>query len=311
MRSIEAEISARLQRLARVFDVEQLLSQPVSQRDVGRYYNDSYWMYKLFHTRSGALHFPVNWNGKLDESGLYEQPEMVQTLIDYTRPKAVLELASGKGFNSAFLAERNPEIRFTGIDLTLAHLREAKRRARGVPNLTFHFGNFQDLQFQDASFDGAFVVESLCHATDMRRALSEACRVIRPGGWLLVIDGCRKPGFNELSCEIRRAARLVEVGVALPPVAIIDDWLEVASAQGFEVASVQEITRSMLPQLRRFEVMARLYFLLPPAARLANKLLPADATKNAMTGYLLPLTIRIGAQGYYAVTLRRPGRPSR
>jgi len=44
------------------------------------------------------------------------------------------------------------------------------------------------LPFADGSFDAAYATESLEHAVDIGKAVDEMCRVVRPGGRIVVID---------------------------------------------------------------------------------------------------------------------------
>ncbi len=45
-----------------------------------------------------------------------------------------------------------------------------------------------DLPFKTAAFDAAYATESLEHAVDIDRAVAEMCRVVKPGGRIVIID---------------------------------------------------------------------------------------------------------------------------
>jgi malonyl-CoA O-methyltransferase len=45
-----------------------------------------------------------------------------------------------------------------------------------------------DLPFADSTFDFAYATESLEHAVDIEGAVNEMCRVLRPGGKLVIVD---------------------------------------------------------------------------------------------------------------------------
>jgi ubiquinone/menaquinone biosynthesis C-methylase UbiE len=49
-------------------------------------------------------------------------------------------------------------------------------------------GAMTELPFDDESFDCAYATESLEHAVEIGRAVSEICRVVRPGGRIAIID---------------------------------------------------------------------------------------------------------------------------
>jgi ubiquinone/menaquinone biosynthesis C-methylase UbiE len=45
-----------------------------------------------------------------------------------------------------------------------------------------------ELPFEDGWFDGAYATESLEHAVEIEKAVAEMCRVVKPGGRIVVID---------------------------------------------------------------------------------------------------------------------------
>ncbi|HEV7400609.1 MAG TPA: class I SAM-dependent methyltransferase [Solirubrobacterales bacterium] len=99
-----------------------------------------------------------------------------------------LETACGTGLVSRALAGKVGSL--TGVDLTPAMLKEAKRGAadEGIENVEFAVGDATALEFPDASFDGAVTRLSLHHIPLPGRVLAEMARVVRPGGWIVVGD---------------------------------------------------------------------------------------------------------------------------
>ncbi len=49
-------------------------------------------------------------------------------------------------------------------------------------------GSLLALPFRDGAFDAAYATESLEHAVEIPAAVSEMCRVLKPGGRLVIID---------------------------------------------------------------------------------------------------------------------------
>ena len=66
-----------------------------------------------------------------------------------------------------------------------------KRQELGadLPNLTFVEGDARSLPLDDGSFDVLVFHTTLCHVPGVELALSEALRVLRPGGLLAAFDG--------------------------------------------------------------------------------------------------------------------------
>jgi SAM-dependent methyltransferase len=72
------------------------------------------------------------------------------------------------------------------VDVQEDRIKEAA--SRGLANATFHAFNGRDLDFPDDSFDGAFVNEVPEHVIDEQASLREIHRVLRPGGYLVLIS---------------------------------------------------------------------------------------------------------------------------
>jgi ubiquinone/menaquinone biosynthesis C-methylase UbiE len=97
----------------------------------------------------------------------------------------VLEIGCGTGLSfSHFFTEA----RVTAIDIDDDFLARAHARAAEHPNVTVARADAQALPFADASFDTVVACLVFCSIPSASRALSEARRVLRPGGSLRLIE---------------------------------------------------------------------------------------------------------------------------
>lgn len=98
------------------------------------------------------------------------------------------DLGVGDGLLTLMLAEVADVV--TAVDLSPAMLAQLLNRARkrGIGNIEIVEGEIEDLPLPDASHDVVVLSQALHHARDPLRALTEAHRVLVPGGRVLLID---------------------------------------------------------------------------------------------------------------------------
>jgi ubiquinone/menaquinone biosynthesis C-methylase UbiE len=109
----------------------------------------------------------------------------VQLILEYLgglNGKRVLDVGSGKGRFTRVLVERYPQARAIAFDLAEAMLRQVPR---GIGTCA---GSMTALPFGNEAFHCAYATESLEHAVDIATAIAEMCRVVKPGGRIVIID---------------------------------------------------------------------------------------------------------------------------
>jgi ubiquinone/menaquinone biosynthesis C-methylase UbiE len=106
--------------------------------------------------------------------------QMATPLLDavsVTRGVHLLDVATGPGYVAAAAATRGAEV--VGVDFAPAMVAEARRR---YPAVGFREGDAENLPFPEASFEAVTMNFGLLHLGRPERALTEAHRVLRPGG---------------------------------------------------------------------------------------------------------------------------------
>jgi SAM-dependent methyltransferase len=98
----------------------------------------------------------------------------------------VADLGCGTGYTAAALAPHVKTV--VGVDQSAAMLGAARKRTADFPNVDLRQGSLEALPLDDDSVDAVLLVLALTYVTDPQRALSEASRVLRSGGRVVVVD---------------------------------------------------------------------------------------------------------------------------
>eukprot|EP00965_Chrysotila_dentata_P218888 6190825-Pleurochrysis_carterae.AAC.2 len=97
-----------------------------------------------------------------------------------------LDLATGPGEPSKMLAEAFPRATIYASDVSEDMLDKARWRMQGLSNVEYGIVDMQDMsQFPDASFDVVTACYGFMFPENRQKAVSEAFRVLRPGGTLI------------------------------------------------------------------------------------------------------------------------------
>jgi ubiquinone/menaquinone biosynthesis C-methylase UbiE len=100
----------------------------------------------------------------------------------------VLDVACGRGKSSFMTHCLHAQASIVGLDLLKPNIDVARFLFGCSPRLSYQTGNAMDLEFADEQFDRVQCIEAAFHFPDRSRFLNEACRVLKPGGRLVVID---------------------------------------------------------------------------------------------------------------------------
>jgi ubiquinone/menaquinone biosynthesis C-methylase UbiE len=109
----------------------------------------------------------------------------------------VLDIGSGAGGADVVLVQEHGAGAVTGIDVEPGLIDRAAERARTLgldDRISYRLVEPGPLPMPDASFDVVFSKDSIIHVRDKELLFSEAFRVLRAGGLLLVSDWLRGDG---------------------------------------------------------------------------------------------------------------------
>ena len=123
------------------------------------------------------------------ENRMAEMREYVREAVSFLSDGArVLEIAPGPGYFSIELA-KSGNYTVTGMDISADFVKICRANAqREKARVEFVEGNVSAMPFADNSFDFIFCSAAFKNFKDPAQALREMCRVLAPGGVVLIID---------------------------------------------------------------------------------------------------------------------------
>ncbi|HEX7456412.1 MAG TPA: class I SAM-dependent methyltransferase [Candidatus Nanoarchaeia archaeon] len=307
MNDSRLELENRIKKIDTVFDLNSIISRKVNTTTITSYYNRNKLAYWLFHSRVGFVHMGISRGTEYNQNDLLEQPKIVAKYIRRLTTRNVLELGTGKGSSSFYLAKRFPKVRFDGVDLPKGQLDVAKKAAEEIPNFHPAECDFHDLsRYSDNQFDVVFAIESLCHSSRKGKVFKEVRRVLKLGGVFIVIDGYLGRPVESLTYDERLAKRLTERGMMVGGFEYYGDVLIKIKHAGFTIIEEGDVTRFIIPTLRRFENLAsKTLFDHPKLGHLIVKFLPDEFSANAVAAYLMPLLVDLGVAKYIILVVRK------
>lgn len=120
-------------------------------------------------------------------------------MMDWLAPRAgqrLLDVAGGTGDVAFRFLKRAPEAQAVVLDLTESMLLAGRQRAEAEAlndKLDWLVGDAMALPFANNSFDVYTISFGIRNVTRIEEALSEAARVLRPGGRLMVLEFSQLP----------------------------------------------------------------------------------------------------------------------
>ncbi|MTB51038.1 methyltransferase domain-containing protein [Lewinella sp. W8] len=143
---------------------------------------EAYWFYRYLSVFYDKLVNPLFWTESMREKALdlgYWDPEDEEDLT-------VIDVGSGTGFTTEGIVRRVPARNVTCVDQSPHQMSHAREKA-ALANCSFRLGDAENLPFPDDQFDRYVSAGSIEYWPDPQRGVNEAYRVIKPGGWAMLI----------------------------------------------------------------------------------------------------------------------------
>ena len=113
-------------------------------------------------------------------------------------PQVILDVATGTGDFAILAAKRLDPDRIIGVDISEGMMEVAREKVKrvGLDNVIYFMkDDCTALSFETGTFDAVTVAYGARNFEDLEAGLCEMCRVLRPGGHLMLVELTTPPRF--------------------------------------------------------------------------------------------------------------------
>jgi ArsR family transcriptional regulator len=113
---------------------------------------------------------------------------LVEALLRLMPPMVIADLGAGEGSLSQLLAQRATQVIAVDNSEKMVEFGSDLARRHDIANLEYRLGDLERVPIESGTIDLAFFSQSLHHAPHPERAISEAHRILKPGGRIAILD---------------------------------------------------------------------------------------------------------------------------
>ncbi len=121
----------------------------------------------------------------------------VGAIIRKHQPKSVLDVATGTG-DLAIELSKHTDCNIIGVDIADSMLDVGRQKLKNkglTQQIQLQHGDSENLLFPENQFDAAMVAFGVRNFENLQKGLSEMCRVVKPGGLIVVLEFSRPRRF--------------------------------------------------------------------------------------------------------------------
>jgi ubiquinone/menaquinone biosynthesis C-methylase UbiE len=188
-------------------------------------------------------------------SKVHAQGASLARLVELVQPQAhwqALDVATAAGHTAFVFAPHVAHVTATDITPEMLPVAAKLAQEKGLHNVTVQIADAESLPFEDGRFDLATCRIAPHHFSHIDRFLSEAARVLRPGGLLAVVDNVA-PGSrlaDEQGEEARAAGQYINDFEKLRDPShnralSVDEWIGAFAQAGFTLLHQETAPKEM------------------------------------------------------------------
>jgi len=140
---------------------------------------EAYWFYRFLSMFYDKYVNPLFWTEQMRDASL-ELAELDEPGL------SVIDVGSGTGFTTEGIVQQVPAEQVTCVDQSPHQMAKAKSKP-ALRHCTFQLGDAENIPFETNRFDRYVSAGSIEYWPDPQRGITEAYRVVKPGGVALLI----------------------------------------------------------------------------------------------------------------------------
>src|SRR6516164_6284463 len=113
---------------------------------------------------------------------------IAEALLKLMPPMVIADLGAGEGTISQLMAQSAKKVIAIDNSEKMVEFGAELARKHGIGNLEFRLGDLEEVPIRSGTVDVDFLSQALHHARHPERALTEAWRILRPGGRIAILD---------------------------------------------------------------------------------------------------------------------------
>lgn len=192
-----------------------------------------------------SFHFSPSLPGKSHNEATKAHEQMAVDFLKVSPGSKILDAGCGVGGPMRAIAAHSGA-NVVGITINEYQVNRAKahNKKAGLDGLCdVVCGNFLQMPFEDATFDGAYSIEATCHAPKLEEVYAEIYRVLKPGSLYVSYEWVTTELYNSDDAEHVEVIQGIERGDALPGLRSYSDIAVTAKKVGFEVVKELDLAK--------------------------------------------------------------------
>ena len=221
--------------------------------EITDFYNEATQDYK-FWSNDYNMHFgyyiPFKTNTFKRDSMLNEMNNQILKKLNLSETKktTLADLGCGMGGSMRFMLKMNKNLSAVGITLSEFQVMHGNELLHDLNGIIIK-ENYNTTSFISKTFDAAIAVESFCHSGHNKKTITEAFRILKPNGTLVIADAFLKKNPNNLCHGSKYAYERLCSHWSLEKLEVVDKMIEHLKMEGFSKIHVEDASLRVAPSV--------------------------------------------------------------